>query len=58
VVGLADDNRNYPVEAAVNRHINEALGSAENSLLRLFGKKRLSEIAHDVMSSKSRKTTK
>lgn len=47
-VGPADDNRTCPVEAAVNRHINEALGSAESALLQLFGEKRLSEIACDV----------
>lgn len=55
VVGLTDDNRTCPVEAAVNRHINEALGSAEETLLHLFGEKRLSEIAHDVTSPRSRK---
>lgn len=58
VMGLADDNRACPVEAAVNRHISEALGSAENTLLQLLGEKRLAEIAHEVTSSKSRKTTK
>ena len=58
VIGLADDNHTCPVEATVNRHINEALGSAENTLLQLLGEKRLSEIAHDVPSSKSRKTTR
>ena len=56
-VGPADDNRNCPVEPAVNRHINEALGSVENTVLQLFGEKRLSQIAHDVTSSKSSKTT-
>jgi DNA-binding IscR family transcriptional regulator len=56
-VGPADDNRTCPVEAAVNRHINEALGSAENTLLQLFSEKRLSEIAHDVTASQSRKAT-
>ncbi|MDF3837570.1 Rrf2 family transcriptional regulator [Cupriavidus basilensis] len=56
-VGPADDNRNCPVEAAVNRLINEALCSAENTLLQLFGEKRLSQIAHDVTASKSGKMT-
>ncbi len=58
VIGLADDNRTCPVEAAVNHHINEALGSAENTLLRLLGEKRLSEIVRDVARAKSRKTMK
>ncbi|VVE09721.1 Rrf2 family transcriptional regulator [Pandoraea terrigena] len=51
-IGPATDNRACPVEAAVNRHINEALSSAENTLLQLIGEKRLSEIARDVTSSK------
>lgn len=58
VIGLADDNRACPVEAAVNRHIDEALNSAENTLLQLLGEKRLSEIAHDVTLSTPRKRTK
>ncbi|APA89389.1 Rrf2 family transcriptional regulator (plasmid) [Paraburkholderia sprentiae WSM5005] len=56
VIGLADDNRSCPVEAAVNRHIGETLGSAETLLLESLGKRRLSEIAHDVASPKPRKT--
>jgi DNA-binding IscR family transcriptional regulator len=58
VIGLADDNRTCPVEAAVNRHISEALGSAENKLLESLGERRLSEIAYDVTSSKPRKMNK
>lgn len=56
VIGLADDNRTCPVEAAVNHHINEVLDSAENTFLQLLGEKRLSEIAHNVTTAKSRKT--
>lgn len=56
VIGLADDNRTCPVEAAVNHHIDEVLGSAENTFLQLLGEKRLSEIAHNVTTAKSRKT--
>ncbi|HDR9181133.1 TPA: Rrf2 family transcriptional regulator [Burkholderia vietnamiensis] len=52
-LGPADDNPACPVEAAVNRHINEALSSAEEMLLRIFGKKRLADIARDVTSSLS-----
>lgn len=58
VIGPADDNQMCPVEAAVNHHINEALGSAEQSLLQVLGKKRLSEIVQDVTPSASRKTSK
>ncbi|WP_321877823.1 Rrf2 family transcriptional regulator [Paraburkholderia bannensis] len=58
VIGPADDNRACPVEAAVNDYINEALDSAESALLQLLGEKRLSEIAHEVKSSKPRKQIK
>jgi hypothetical protein len=58
MIGLADDNRTCPVEAAVNRHISEALGSAENKFLESLGERRLSEIAYDVTSSKPRKMNK
>ncbi|WP_373376188.1 Rrf2 family transcriptional regulator [Cupriavidus nantongensis] len=50
VVGLTDENRACPVEAVVNRHIAEALGSAEGTLLQLFGEKRLSEMAQEATS--------
>ncbi|KWW39318.1 hypothetical protein AU374_00384 [Cupriavidus metallidurans] len=54
-LGPADDNPACPVEAAVNRHINEALSSAEMTMLRIFGEKRLAEIARDATSSISGK---
>ncbi|ABF11194.1 RrF2 family transcriptional regulator [Cupriavidus metallidurans] len=54
-LGPADDNPACPVEAAVNRHINEALSSAEMTMLRFFGEKRLAEIARDATSSISGK---
>lgn len=57
-LGPADDNPACPVEAAVNRHINEALSSAETTMLRIFGKKRLAEIARDVTSSISGKPSR
>lgn len=47
-ISLADDNRTCPVEAAVNRYINEALDSAQEALRQLLGEKRLSEIARDA----------
>lgn len=53
--GPADDNRACPVEAAVNRHIGEALGAAESELLRVFGSKRLSEIADEAVASNRKK---
>lgn len=56
-LGPADDNPTCPVEAAVNRHINEALSSAETTMLRIFGKKRLAEITRDVTSSISENPT-
>lgn len=55
VVGMTDDNHTCPVEATVNRYITEALGSAEQALLQLFGEKRLSELVLEVTSSRSRK---
>lgn len=48
VFGPAHDKPSCPVEAAVNRHVEETSISAENMLLQLFGEKRLSDIANDV----------
>lgn len=53
-LGPANDNPACPVEAAVNRHINDALTAAETIALRVFGQKRLAEIARDVASPASR----
>lgn len=52
-LGPADDNPACPVEAAVNRHINEGLSSAETTMLRIFGRTSLAKIARDVTSSTS-----
>ncbi|WP_258874115.1 Rrf2 family transcriptional regulator [Cupriavidus taiwanensis] len=57
VIGMTDDNHTCPVEATVNRYITEALGSAEETLLRLFGEKRLSEMVHEVTAARLRKTS-
>jgi DNA-binding IscR family transcriptional regulator len=57
-IGPADDNPTCPVEAAVNHHLDEALGSAEQRLLQVLGKKRLSELARDVTPSGSGKRSK
>ncbi|SPA14903.1 BadM/Rrf2 family transcriptional regulator (fragment) [Cupriavidus taiwanensis] len=54
---MTDDNHTCPVEATVNRYITEALGSAEETLLRLFGEKRLSEMVHEVTAARLRKTS-
>lgn len=52
-LGPADDNPACPVEAAVNRYLNDALGAAEAAMLRIFGKKSLATIARDVTASTS-----
>jgi DNA-binding IscR family transcriptional regulator len=44
-IGTADDNPACPVESAVNRFLDDALGSAEDELLRRFAQMRLSVIA-------------
>lgn len=47
-LGPAVDNPNCPVEAAVNRHLTEALAGAENTLLHHFGQTRLTDLASEI----------
>lgn len=56
-IAPADDNPACPVESAVNQYVIEAFNEAENTLLRLFGETRLSEIARGVTSAASGKSS-
>ncbi|CAN7539705.1 MAG: Rrf2 family transcriptional regulator [Alcaligenaceae bacterium] len=47
-LGPAVDNPSCPVEAAVNRHLTEALTRAENTLLHHFGQTRLTDLALEI----------
>lgn len=47
-LGPAADNPNCPVEAAVNRCIEEALMKAENNLLHQFGRTRLTDLSSEI----------
>ncbi|PLQ00252.1 Rrf2 family transcriptional regulator [Cupriavidus pauculus] len=47
-IGLADDNSSCPVEAAVNRVLDGAMMSAEETWLRSLGHVRLSDIAKNI----------
>ncbi|WP_193089339.1 Rrf2 family transcriptional regulator [Advenella sp. FME57] len=48
VFGPAHDKPSCPVEASVNRHIDEVLSSVENTLLQLLDEKLLSDISNDL----------
>lgn len=50
-IGRAEDNPTCPVESAVNRFLDDALGSAETELLTRLAQMRLSDIAQRVMAS-------
>lgn len=52
-IGTADDNPNCPVESAVNRFLDDALGSAEEALFRCLAQMRLSDIAGYVKVPKA-----
>ncbi|NIF90217.1 Rrf2 family transcriptional regulator [Burkholderia sp. Cy-637] len=50
-IGPADDNPACPVEAVVNGMLGDALYTAEQALLRQFGRVRLSELARRVKAA-------
>jgi DNA-binding IscR family transcriptional regulator len=49
VLGPAEDNLKCPVEAAVNRHLCNALESAERALLHRFGATSLATVTREVL---------